>query len=164
MIDIAIRNLSDPVFSYLYEFFWIFLQNLYSRIDFSFFWNYYSELDYWSLFLSHIGIILNLNFIIKILKKNIQSLIRNILNKENLERFILKILKLVIDLVKKCCISFVAFQNILKILFEFLIFEFSHLRRKTLESKIAEKEKSPRTIKESNKKGICYLFKNFSKF
>jgi hypothetical protein len=157
MIDIAIRNLSDPVFSYLYEFFWIFLQNLYSRIDFSFFWNYYLELDYWSLFLSHIGIILNLNFIIKILKKNIQSLIRNILNKENLERFILKILKLVIDLVKKCCF-------ILKILFEFLIFEFSHLRRKTLESKIAEKEKSPRTIKESNKKGICYLFKNFSKF
>ena len=58
MIEINFRNLSEPVFSYLYDLFWILLDYLFSKIDLSSIKNFYMQFDYWTILLTHFGVII----------------------------------------------------------------------------------------------------------
>ena len=147
MSEINIKSLSDPVFSYLYELFWIFLDFLCSKIDLSFFWNFYSQQDLSTIFWTHLGIVLNINYITNAGRRHFQDSIRKLFSKKNLENVFKEIICLAGTCLRKCCETIIIF-------FEFLWFELNNLRNKTDNFEITVTQPTKNHRPSTHKKGI----------
>ena len=158
MIEINFRNLSEPVFSYLYDLFWILLDYIYSKIDLSSVKNFYSQFDYWSILLIHFGVIINFKSIARTALKYLQNLTRKLLSEKNLECVFFGILSLAQSLCKNCYDMIIIFVG-------FLWYELQNIRNKTdnkIENNVLIERKVPRRKQlDTLKKGIFYSFTFF---
>ena len=156
MLEINFQNLSEPVFSYLYDLFWILLEYLYSKIDLSSITNFYSQFDYWTILLTHFGVIINFKSIAKTAIKYLQNLIRKLFSQKNLESVFFGILSLAQSLCKNC-------YDMILIFIGFLWYELQNIRNKTdnkTEKNVVIERIAPRRKQlDSLKKGIFKVFR-----
>ena len=156
MIEINFQNLSEPVFSYLYDLFWILLDYLYSKIDLSSITNFYSQFDYWTILLTHFGVIINFKSIAKTAIKYLQNPIRKLFSQKNLESVFFGILSLAQSLCKNC-------YDMILIFIGFLWYELQNIRNKTdnkTEKNVVIERTAPRRKQlDSLKKGIFKVFR-----
>ena len=158
MIEINFQNLSEPVFSYLYDLFWILLDYLFSKIDLSSIKNFYMQFDYWTILLTHFGVIINFKSIAKTAIKYLQNLIRKLISQKNLESVFFGILSLAQSLCKNC-------YDMILIFIGFLWYELQNLRNKTdnkTENIVVIERIAPRRKQlDSLKNGIFKFFEFF---
>lgn len=156
MMEINFQNLSEPVFSYLYDLFWILLDYLYSKIDLSSITNFYSQFDYWTILLTHFGVIINFKSIAKTAIKYLQNPIRKLFSQKNLESVFFGILSLAQSLCKNC-------YDMILIFIGFLWYELQNIRNKTdnkTEKNVVIERIAPRRKQlDSLKKGIFKVFR-----